>query len=328
MRMHTPPAALNLTGSGTLVHLEGISKRFRDVVALDGVSFDIRKGEIFGYIGPNGAGKTTTIKIMVGLIRNFEGGVTVGGHSIRERTEHVQSLLGYLPQKAAFQEWRTVDQALTTFGRLNGMSRQDIARRIPEVLGLLGVADAEGRKIVQLSGGTVQKVGFAQAIVHNPELLVLDEPMSGLDPASRFQFKSVLKDLARKGSTIFFSSHILSDVQDIADRVGILVRGKVMHVGNLEELTAHFGVPKDIEVVLSFDPNRPLDPESVSRLSSLERRPPDRLVGHVRPEADIDEAIDALNKGLVKAGYRIRSMGPVSPDLEELYMRYVGGGGG
>lgn len=317
-----------MTGDKTLVHLDGISKRFGQVTALQGVSFDIRKGEIFGYVGPNGAGKTTTIKIMVGLIRSFDGDITVDGHSVRERTEHVQRLLGYLPQKAAFQEWRTVDQALSTFGRLNGLDSQELARRIPEVLELLGIGDARTRKIVQLSGGTIQKVGLAQAILHEPELLVLDEPMSGLDPASRFQFKSILKELAKGGSTIFFSSHILSDVQDISDRMGILVGGRAMHVGTLEEFKASLGVPRDIEVVLSFDPKRPVDPESLSRLSSLEEQPPNRLIAHVRPEADMDEATDALIKGLVRAGYKMRSVTPVNPDLEHLYMRYIRGGGG
>ena len=311
----------------TFVRIDRISKRFRNVAALQDVSFDIRKGEIFGYVGPNGAGKTTTIRILVGLIRRYDGDVTVDGHSVRERTEHVQRLLGYLPQKAAFQDWRTVDQALSTFGRLSGLSHQELARRIPGVLELLGIGDARTKKIVHLSGGTIQKVGFAQAILHEPELLVLDEPMSGLDPASRYQFKSILKDLAKGGSTVFFSSHILSDVQDISNRIGILVQGRAMHVGTIEEFKAYIGVPKDIEVVLSFNSKRPIDPESLSRLSSFGEETRNRLVARVKPEADMDEAIDALVRGLVKAGCKIRSISPVNPDLENLYMRYVGGGG-
>ena len=309
------------------MRLNGISKRFRDITALQDVSFDIRKGEIFGYVGPNGAGKTTTIKIMVGLIRNFDGEVTVDGHSVRERTKHVQKLLGYLPQNAAFQDWRTVDQALSAFGQLSGMSRQELSHRIPDVLGLLGISEFRTKKIIHLSGGTVQKVGFAQAILHEPELLVLDEPMSGLDPASRYQFKTILKDLAKGGSTIFFSSHILSDVQDISDRIGILAKGRAMHVGTIEEFKAYLHVPKDIEVVLSHNPRQPIDPESLSRLSSLQEPAPNRMIARVKPEADMGEAIDALVRGLVKAGCRIWSVSPLNPDLEDLYMRYVVGGG-
>jgi len=311
----------------SLVHLDKISKSFRDVAALQSVSFDIRKGEIFGYVGPNGAGKTTTMKIMVGLLRRFDGDVTVGGHSVRERTKHVQKLLGYLPQKAAFEDWRTVDQALSAFGRLSGLSRQDVNRRIPDVLGLLGIPEVRTKKIIHLSGGTVQKVGLAQAILHEPELLVLDEPMTGLDPASRYQFKTILKDLARGGSTVFFSSHILSDVQDISDRIGILAKGKAMHIGTIEEFKAYVGVPKDVEVVLSLNPRQPLDPETLSRLSFLQETAPNRMIARVKPEADMGEAIDALVRGLVKAGCRIWSVAPVNPDLEDLYIRYVSGGG-
>ncbi len=306
------------------LQLEGVTKRFRDVVALDGVSFGIRKGEVFGYIGPNGAGKTTTIKIMVGLLRDFSGTVALDGRPVRPEDGAVQKILGYLPQKAAFQDWRTVDQALTTFGRLSGMSPADLDTRIPEVLEILGIPETRPRRIIQLSGGTVQKVGMAQAILHDPALLVLDEPMSGLDPASRYQFKEIFKRLRDRGTTIFFSSHILSDVQDIASRIGILSRGKLLHVGTFDELRARLDVPKDVEIVVSRESDRGLEPDLMARLTGLDRIGPDRLLAHVRPEVDLDETVDALIEGLRKAGYRIRSIGPVVPDLEELYVRFVG----
>ena len=315
-----------MPGTGFL-QLDGITKRYRDVVALDGVSFGIRKGEIFGYIGPNGAGKTTTIKIMVGLLRDFSGTIAVDGQPIRSETASVQKILGYLPQKAAFQEWRTVDQALMTFGRLSGMSVTALGERIPQVLELLGIPETRRRKIIHLSGGMVQKVGMAQAILHDPALLVLDEPMSGLDPSSRYQFKEIFKHLRDQGTTVFFSSHILSDVQDIADRIGILNHGHVLHVGTFDELRGRLDVPKDVEVVLSHASDRGLDPAVMAHLSGLDRSKPDRLVAHVRPDADMDETIDMLIDGLRRAGYRIRSIRPVVPDLEELYVRFVGGAG-
>ncbi len=304
--------------------LENVTKRYRDLLALDGVSFGIRKGEVFGYIGPNGAGKTTTIKIMVGLLRDFQGSVALDGRPVRQEDGSIQKILGYLPQKAAFQDWRTVDQALTTFGRLSGMSSAELEKRIPEVLELLGIAETRRRRIVQLSGGTVQKVGMAQAILHDPALLVLDEPMSGLDPASRYEFKEIFKRLRDQGATIFFSSHILSDVQDIANRIGILSRGKLLHVGTFDELRARLDVPKDVEIVVSRESDRGLEPALMARLTGLDRVGPGQLLAHVRPEADLDETVDALIEGLRRAGYRIRSIGPVVPDLEELYVRFVG----
>lgn len=309
------------------LQLDGVTKRYRDVVALDSVSFGIRKGEVFGYIGPNGAGKTTTIKIMVGLIRDFSGTVAVDGHPILEDATAVQRILGYLPQKAAFQDWRTVDQALATFGRLSGMSRADLDARIPHVLQLLGIPETRHRKIVHLSGGTVQKVGMAQALLHDPALLVLDEPMSGLDPSSRYQFKEIFKRLRDRGTTIFFSSHILSDVQDIADRIGILSRGRILHVGTFDELRARLDVPKDVEIVVSRESDQGLDPTVLARVTGVDRLEPNHLLVHVRADADLDETIDTLIEGLRRSGYRIRSIGPVIPDLEELYVRFVGGAG-
>ena len=264
---------------------------------------------------------------MVGLLRDFSGTVALDGQPFRSEIASVQKILGYLPQKAAFQEWRTVDQALMTFGRLSGMTSADLQERIPQVLELLGIPETRHRKVIHLSGGMVQKVGMAQALLHDPALLVLDEPMSGLDPSSRYRFKEIFKRLRDRGKTIFFSSHILSDVQDIADRIGILNHGEILHVGTFDELRDRLEVPKDVEIVLSRESDRGLDPAVMAPLTGLDRRGPDRLVAHVRPDADMDETIDVLIDGLRRSGYRIRSIRPVVPDLEELYVRFVGGAG-
>lgn len=154
-----------------IASLERISKSYGTHRAISDISLSVRRGEIFGYTGPNGAGKTTTIKILVGLIKEYEGTMNIGSDRSGGTSERT---LGYLPQHAAFQEWRTVGQALTTFGRLSRMTSQDIEKRVPQVLDLLGIPEMRDRKIVHLSGGTIQKVGMAQAILHEPEFLVLD----------------------------------------------------------------------------------------------------------------------------------------------------------
>jgi ABC-2 type transport system ATP-binding protein len=287
----------------------------------------LRRGEIFAYIGPNGAGKSTTIKILVGLITDYEGLVTVGGRSIRGSSGDLHKLLGYLPQKAAFQDWRTVDQALMTFGKLSGLSSSNLRIRIPEVLRLLGIAETRDRKIAQLSGGTIQKVGMAQAILHNPPLLVLDEPVAGLDPASRYEFKELFRSLRNEGTTIFFSSHILSDVQDVADRIGILNHGQVLHVGTFDELRRKLTVPKDIEVLLAKESGQVLPEEVLALLTGIDVVGPGRLIVHVRPEEDLDATINALIDGFRRGGSQLRGIRPIEPNLEELYMRFVGGVG-
>ena len=311
------------SGDNHIARLDKVAKSYGTLKALNNVTFSVREGEIFGYIGPNGAGKTTTIKILVGLIKDFEGVASIdSGHSGANRDR----ALGYLPQHAAFQDWRTVDHALTTFGRLSGMSAEEVRKRIPEVLGLLGIMDTRNRKIVHLSGGTIQKVGLAQAILHGPDFLVLDEPMAGLDPASRYLFKNVFRQLSKEGTTILFSSHILSDVQDIANRIGILSHGTLMHEGTLEELRHRLKVPKDIDIMLSRDSGRWKELESIPGVTSIEQFEKGRLVVHLAAEADIDDSVDRLVRKLVEGDSKIRFICPVNPNLEQLYMQFVLGG--
>ncbi|MHA1532980.1 MAG: ABC transporter ATP-binding protein [Candidatus Heimdallarchaeota archaeon] len=167
-----------------IIEFLNVSKNYKDVQALREASFSIKQGDIFGYIGPNGAGKTTTLKILVGLISDYSGEVKINNESIKDQSNFSQQI-GYLPQDVGFQEWRTIDHALVTFGRLSGMSKEELHQRIPEVLELVGLLDARKRKIRHLSGGMQQKLKLAQALLHKPSILVLDEPMSGLDPTRR-----------------------------------------------------------------------------------------------------------------------------------------------
>ena len=313
---------------GDVVVFKDVTKRYRDVVAVDHASFSMRAGDVFGFIGPNGAGKTTTIRIMVGLIQDQEGEVSVGGHPMPAAMAEAHKDLGYMPQQVNFQDWRTVDQALTTFARLSGVPKDEVPWRIKEVLELVDILEYRGKRVTELSGGTLQKVGMAQALVHRPKLLVLDEPMSGLDPASRWQFKQIIKNLGRAGTSIFFSSHILSDVQDVANRIGILSSGRLMWTGTFDDLAAHFKVTNDYDVVLSLDNGRWKELASVAGLTAIEEVAPGRLLARIGAGADVDATVHAILAGLLELGCRVRSISPITPNLEQLYIRYVKGGGG
>ena len=307
------------------VTLSDVSKKYGNLLALDNVSFEVQEGEIFGYIGPNGAGKTTTMKILTGLLSDFQGEVYIGGYRMPTQRSKVHRLLGYLPQSVAFQEWRTVDNALRAFGRLSGLGEREVDSRIADVLDVLVLSDVRNKKIDQLSGGTIQKVGLAQALLHNPRLLVLDEPLAGLDPASRYQLKQIITKLGKDGTTIFFSSHILSDVQDVATRIGILSRGRLKQVGTLDELKSQFSARNAVEIVLSHDSGKWQELESVNGVSSLEQPSKGKLVVHLDGEADADETIHSVIQGLIKSGNRVRSVIPSSPTLDEVYLKYVEG---
>jgi len=312
-----------LNDSNEFVVLRNVTKNFGSFRALNDISFGIKEGEIFGYIGPNGAGKTTTMKILVGLISDFQGEVSIGGYQVPKRKDEIHKLLGYLPQTVAFQEWRTVNHALKTFGKLSGLSDAEVEGRIPEILDLLGLADVRHKKISQLSGGMTQKVGLAQALLHEPKLLVLDEPLGGLDPLSRHQFKDIVLKLGQKGTTILFSSHILSDVQDVADRIGIINRGRIKQVGTLNELKSRLSSKKTVEVLLSYVSDKWQEFGAIKNVTTVEQPSPGRVLVKLETSADEDQVVNDIVQSIVKLGIRVRGITLLEPSLDEIYLNYV-----
>ena len=312
-----------LNDSNEFVVLRNVTKSFGSFRALNSISFGIKEGEIFGYIGPNGAGKTTTMKILVGLISDFQGEVSIGGYQVPKRKDEIHKLLGYLPQTVAFQEWRTVNHALKTLGKLSGLSDAEVEGRIPEILDLLGLADVRHKKISQLSGGMTQKVGLAQALLHEPKLLVLDEPLGGLDPLSRHQFKDIVLKLGQKGTTILFSSHILSDVQDVADRIGIINRGRIKQVGTLNELKSRLSSKKTIEVLLSYVSDKWQEFGAIKNVTTVEQPSPGRVLVKLETNADEDQVVNDIVQSIVKLGIRVRGITLLEPSLDEIYLNYV-----
>ena len=313
----------NSSNDNEFVTIRNLEKKFGGFYALNDVSFTIKKGEIFGYIGPNGAGKTTTMKILVGLITDFQGEVSIGDFQVPKKKDEIHKLLGYLPQSVAFQEWRTVNQALTTFGKLSGLSDTKVEERIPEILSLLGLADARNMKVSHLSGGMMQKVGLAQALLHEPKFLVLDEPLGGLDPLSRHQFKEIVLKLAKKGTTVLFSSHILSDVQDVADRIGIISHGKIKQVGTLNELKTRLVSQKTVQVMLSFASDKWQEFGAIRNVISVEQPSPGRILVHLEAGSDEDQAVNDILQSIVKLGIRVRGVSLFEPSLDEIYLNYV-----
>ncbi|MHA1269735.1 MAG: ATP-binding cassette domain-containing protein [Candidatus Helarchaeota archaeon] len=307
------------------IEFSNVSKNFKTIKALDQISFKINKGDIFGYIGPNGAGKTTTIKILVGLIRNFQGDVFLNGKNISTIRNELYKILGYLPQEAGFQNWRTVHHTLKTFGKLSGLSSNNLEDRIQSVLNLVNLQDMQNKKITHLSGGMVQKLRLAQALLHLPKLLVLDEPMAGLDPTSRYQIKSIIKDLANKDITIFFSSHILSDVQDIANKIGIINNGKIMRVGTPTELQSHFQIGNEIEIVYSSNSTICNDIQHIPNIEYVEKISPNKQIIHLSPDSDVDDCIYHILTKILENKCRIRNFNLLKPSLEEVYLKYVKG---
>lgn len=200
---------------------------------LHGISFGVMPGEIFGFVGPNGAGKTTTLKVLMGLIRATSGSATILGHDINE-TEFRKEI-GFLPENAYFYDYLTGRELLDFYARLSGVPTARRASRVSTLLDWVGLSHAADSRIRTYSKGMAQRVGIAQALVHDPSVVFLDEPMSGLDPIGRKEIRDLIIRLRAEGKTVFMNTHILSDVEMVCDRVAIIVHGKIVYQGRTEE---------------------------------------------------------------------------------------------
>src|SRR5512140_1422927 len=223
-----------------ILRTEGLTKTFevgvrrRRVHAVDGLTLSVNEGEIFGFVGPNGAGKTTTIKMLMGLIFPTSGKAWIFDAPIPSNASKAR--IGYLPEHPAWYEFLTGLEALRFFARLAGVEAAAARKRCDELLGLVGLSDAADRQLRKYSKGMQQRLGIAQALVGDPAFVVLDEPMSGLDPIGRKEMRDLILELKKLGKTVFFSTHILPDVETLCDRVGVILNGRLRDVGRLGEL--------------------------------------------------------------------------------------------
>ena len=235
-----------------VIQIEGLTKTFRvgffrkKVEAVRGIDFEVRKGEIFGLLGPNGAGKTTTIKTLLRLIFPTSGHVRLFG-SLSPGPDAMRRL-GYLPESPYVYQYLRAEEFLDLCGRLYGMGPKERAARSARLIEKVGLGGATDRPIGRFSKGMLQRIGLAQALLHDPELLILDEPMSGLDPIGRKEVRDLIVEEQQRGKTILFTSHILTDVERLCDRVALVNRGKVTAYGTLRELLRPEGQRTEVEL--------------------------------------------------------------------------------
>ena len=219
-----------------MISIQSLVKKFGDKTAVNDLSLDVPEGEFFAFLGPNGAGKTTTIKAMTGLLLPTSGDVTINGISILTDTVHAKQYLSYIPDQAFLYDKLTGREFLQFVGRLYGIDAKTCGRRIEQFLTLFGAADYADHLTESYSHGMKQKIVFAAALLHDPKVIILDEPMVGLDPKSSRLVKDVLRERAASGVTIFMSTHTLSVAEEVADRIGIIREGKLIFCGTQTEL--------------------------------------------------------------------------------------------
>lgn len=277
-------------------------------IGLKSLQLEIQKGEVFGFLGPNGAGKTTTLKLLMGLMFPSAGSARILGKDWRDPS--VRARIGFLPEQPYFYDYLTPIELLDYYGTLSGVSAADRRLRIPKLLERVGLTDQGRVQLRKFSKGMLQRVGIAQAVLHEPEIAFLDEPMSGLDPVGRREVRDFIQDLNREGKTIFFSTHILSDAEALCDRVAVLNRGELRGVGVMTELLAQHH--KRVEVVWQGSAAVP----AMQALGATCHAAGD-TVRATLDESRLIEALDVLKSQRL----RIISISPAGGSLEEYFLQ-------
>jgi ABC-2 type transport system ATP-binding protein len=279
--------------------------------SLDGLSLRVEEGEVFGFLGPNGAGKTTTLKLLMRLIFPTAGTARIRGRSIEDVAMHAE--IGYLPEQPYFYDHLTARELLDYYARFSGFGRAERNERIARYLELVGLTAAAKVQLRKFSKGMLQRVGIAQAILHEPKVIFLDEPMSGLDPVGRREVRDIILDLKRQGRTVFFSTHILSDAEMLCDRVAVLVDGKLQGTGAPGEIVS-IDV-QAMEIFFEMPQGRAL-PAALAPQAA-------QTGGRYRIEVAEVDLYASLGR-LREAEARILSVTPVRPTLEDYFLRLVG----
>ncbi|MFW5912060.1 MAG: ABC transporter ATP-binding protein [Candidatus Hadarchaeota archaeon] len=304
------------------LEVRDLVKYYDGFKALDGLSFDVGDGEIHGFLGPNGAGKTTTIRVLMGLLDSDGGEIRIYGESEDGRDFRTMSRIGYMPEMPSFPGHLTSEELLDIYGQIFCVSEEERVERAEELLGLVGLSNYADERIETFSKGMRQRLGIAQSLISDPDLLVLDEPTAGLDPGGRARIRNIVQDVGDRGITIFISSHLLEEVEKTCDHATIIHEGQCVMSGSVEEISNfHKGSELDMEI-------HGLDDDvvdAVELLSQVERveREGEELRVFVR---GVEDARIQVSKAITEAGGTIIGMSRRSRSLEEVFLEVTEGG--
>ncbi|HEX7976649.1 MAG TPA: ABC transporter ATP-binding protein [Anaerolineales bacterium] len=306
----------------TAIQTENLCKAYGTVKALDGLTLTVEPGTVFGFLGPNGAGKSTTIRLLTGLARPTSGAGQVAGVEISDH-RRLAKHIGYLPEEPGFYGWMTPVEFLEHVGRLFGLTNQEYRQRARELLDQVGLAQAGKRRIAGFSRGMRQRLGLAQALVSRPEVLLLDEPVSALDPAGRKEVLEMIVQL-RSRCTVFMSTHILADVERVCDAVGIINQGKLVVEARQAELLSRYTIPAfELECEQGYETAFKGWVEGLARLEWVNSTNVNGTIARVVVK-DLEAGRQALLPEVVRSGVVLRRYEIVTPSLEDIFLRLVG----
>lgn len=308
--------------AAAVVEIDNVTKTFDDLIAVDQVSLRVERGQTLGLIGPNGAGKTTLLRLISSLAKPDSGDIRIQGESVRECPRSVRRKLGFMPAEFGSPRNLAIGEYLEYFGCMYGVPKDDRHHRIKDVCELTDLSGREDVMVKGLSTGNRQRLLLAKTLLHDPQLLVLDEPASGLDPRARTELRAIVKQLASMGKTIIISSHILPDIEDISDRIGIIEAGKLVLDGDLETLRNDSGTSKRVVRlrVLSEDTERSKEILlQLDGVASCEQRDQFLLLNSDEPNNNF------ILAELLRNDIRVLQFAEDEPNLEEIFMRSTAG---
>jgi len=290
-----------------------LRKTYGRKAAVHGLTLEVRRGEVFGFLGPNGAGKTTSIKMLLGLAAPSSGSAEVLGRPIGDA--NVRARIGFLPEHFRFHDWLTAEEFLRLHGKLHKMELWPLKERAPKLLDLVGSRAHRNKKLREFSKGMLQRIGLAQALINDPELIFLDEPTSGLDPLGRRLVRDIIQDQRARGATVFLNSHLLSEIEITCDRVAFIKHGEVIELRELQSL-----IEGQITVELRCKNLSPETIEGLSQWSSYVRAGGESLTLNLPGETALPE----ITRYLIARGADVYSITPQRLSLEELFIQIIG----
>jgi ABC-2 type transport system ATP-binding protein len=306
-----------------VLKVKQLTKRFRDFEAVKTVSFSVQKGESFGLLGPNGAGKTTTIQMITGLFPPSSGSIEIAGIDMVRQPKRGQGLLGIVPQEIALYQTMSARENLSFWGRMYGLSGDHLQKRINDVLEIIGLADRAKEKVETFSGGMKRRVNIGAAILHNPELLIMDEPTVGIDPQSRSHILETVKKLNGEGMTVIYTSHYMEEVEYLCEKIGIMDQGEFIASGTISQLRETIGDRS--RIVMNF--SGAVELERIKSVLTSEISEKDLLMNqnelaifHKEPQKILSELIQSVTG----AGFDISSVEIVEPNLESVFLHLTG----
>lgn len=306
-----------------MIEIKNLTKKFGGIKVLDDISFTVKMGEILGFLGPNGAGKTTTMKIITSFWRPNSGSVLIDGLDNVKNSLEIRKKIGYLSENVPLYDEMLVTEYLKFVAQIRGIKNEKIKSRIKEVVELCGLEDVKKKPIDELSKGYRQRVGLAQAIIHNPDILILDEPTTGLDPNQIIEIRDLIKKIGQE-KTIIFSTHILSEARATCDRIIIINKGKVVGEGRPEELISKAGQKEIIYVKIKGDKEKVLSKiKMVDNIESavIKDKENEEIYGYeIIPKAGKDIR-EALSKAIMESGWNILEFKIKSADLEDVFRK-------